>query len=255
MTIPAILGPAALVLLLLFALPALILLVPIDLEGRASRGRGPPETRMRIGWLFGRLHKDFTSSDELEPSEKEAEEASERRREEEGHEEKEHEEEEEDEKREVRRGRGTFRIALAVLRTEGFLESLSRLLRSLLGTLQLRSLSIDMRIGLPDPAETGEAFGLISAALAPLKAFSPVRARIVPSFAGEEIAGSVEGGLRIWPIKAVPPITRFLLSSPPWRAGWKAASALWWEGMAWKRWRRMRPLGWIEERKSRRGKW
>lgn len=250
MTIPAILGPAALVLLLLFALPALILLVPIDLEGRASRGRGAPETRMRIGWLFGRLHKDVSIGDERQPSQKRAEQASERR----GEEEKD-DGEEEDEKREVRRGRGTFRIALEVLRTEGFIESLSRLLRGLLGTLQVRNLSIDMTIGLLDPAETGEAFGLISAALAPLEAFSPVRARIVPSFAGEEIAGSVEGRLRIWPIKAVPPIARFLLSSPAWRAGWRAASALRREGMAWKGWPGMRPLGWIEKRKSLRGKW
>ncbi|MDF0590335.1 DUF2953 domain-containing protein [Candidatus Methanocrinis natronophilus] len=251
MTLPAILAPAALVLLLLFALLALILLVPIDLEGRASWGRGPPETRMRIGWLFGRLHKDFTSSDELEPSEKGVEQTSDMEGEKEEHE----EEEEEEGQREVRRGRGTSRIALGVMRTEGFLESLSRLLRGLLGTLQVRSLSIDMRIGLPDPADTGEAVGLLSAALAPLEGFSPVRARIVPSFAGEEIAGAVEGGLRIWPIKAVPPIARFLLSPPPWRAGWKAASALWRGEVPWKRWRRMRPLGWIEERKRRRGKW
>lgn len=248
MTLPAILGPSALILLIIFILVALLLLVPIDLEGRVAMGRGAPETRMRIGWLFGRLHKDVSIGGERQPSKKGGEHASEKVEEED-------EEEEHEEEGEARRGRGSFRIALEVLRTEGFLGNLSRLLRGLLGTLQLRSLSIDMRIGLPDPADTGEAVGLLSAALAPLEGFSPVRARIVPNFAGDEIAGSVDGGLRIWPIKAVPPIARFLLSSPPWRAGWKAASALWREGVPWKRWRRMRPLGWIEERKSRRGKW
>lgn len=246
MTLPAILGPAALILLIIFILLALLLLVPIDLEGRVARGGGAPETWMRIGWLFGRLHKDVSIGGEREPSVKGDEQSSEK---------VEEEDEEEGEEGEARRGWGSFRIALEVLRTGGFLESLSRLLRGLLGTLQVRNLSIDMRIGLPDPAETGEAVGLLSAALAPLEAFSPVRARITPSFAGEEIAGSVEGGLRIWPIKALPPIARFLLSPPAWRAGWRAASALWREGMPWKRWQGMGPLGKRQRRKSRRGKW
>jgi|GEM_PF-343266 hypothetical protein len=249
MSHPAILGPAALILLIIFILLALLLLVPIDLEGRIARGGGAPETWMRIGWLFGRLHKDFTFSNELEPSEKGVEQAPEMG----GVEEE--EEEEKDEESEAGGGRGSFRIALEVLRTGGFLESLSRLLRGLLGTLQVRNLSIDMRIGLTDPAETGEAVGLLAAALAPLEAFSPVRAKIVPNFAEEEIAGSVEGGLRIWPIKALPPIARFLLSPPAWRAGWRAASALWREGMPWKRWQGMGPLGKRQRRKSRRGKW
>ena len=253
MTLPAILGPAALILLIIFILLALLLLVPIDLEGRVARGRGAPETWMRIGWLFGRLHKDVSIIGEREPSEKGDEQSSEKVEEED--EEEEHEEEEEEEEIEARRGRGSFRIALEVLRTGGFLESLSRLLRGLLGTLQVRNLSIDMRIGLTDPAETGEAVGLLAAALAPLEAFSPVRAKIVPNFAEEEIAGSVEGGLRIWPIKALPPIARFLLSPPAWRAGWRAASALWREGMPWKRWQGMGPLGKRQRRKSRRGKW
>jgi len=250
---PDILGPAALIPLIIFILVALLLLVPIDLEGRVARGSDRPETRMRIGWLFGRLHKDVSIGGERGPSEKGAEHASEKVEEED--EEEEHEEEEEEEEGEAGRGRGSFRIALEVLRTEGFLGNLSRLLGGLLGALQVRNLSIDIRIGLPDPAETGEAVGILSAALAPLEALAPVRARILPSFAEEEIAGSVEGGLRIWPIKALPPIARFLLSSPAWRAGWRAASALWREGMPWKRWPGMRPLGWIEKRKSRRGKW
>ncbi|HPE63598.1 MAG TPA: hypothetical protein PLQ49_05780, partial [Methanothrix sp.] len=78
MTHPAILGPAALILqllLLLFVLMALLLLVPIDLEGRVSWGGDRPETRMRIGWLFGRLYKDVYSCGEREPSEREGGEA------------------------------------------------------------------------------------------------------------------------------------------------------------------------------------
>lgn len=252
MTHPAIPGPAALLqilLLLLLALMVLLLSVPVDLEGRISRGGGHTETWIRIGWLFGRLKRDVSGSDAEEPPDTGGEERPEEEKDEkEG-------KEEENRGREEERSSGQLRVALAVLRTDGFPESLVRLMRGLFGTLQVRTLSIDMRIGLSDPAETGEAVGLLAAVLMPLKALSPVRARIVPSFAGEEIAGSVEGGLRIWPIKALPPIARFLLSSPAWRAGWRAASARWGAGVLWKKWPGMRPLGWIEKRKSRRGKW
>ncbi len=217
MTLPAILVSALLILLLLFVLLALLLLVPIDLEGRVARGGGAPETRMRIGWLFGRLHKDVFSTDaEREPSMEGEEEAPEKG-------EGEDEEEEDGEKAEG--GLGSFRVALEVLRTEGFLGDLARLLRGLLGAIRVQLLRIDLAIGLPDPAETAEAVGLLWAILIPLEALAPLRAKIVPAFSEEKLAGSAEGMLSIVPIKIVPPIALFLLSPPTLRAGWRAIRA------------------------------
>ncbi len=214
MTLSAILGLALLILLLLFILLALLLLAPIDLEGRVSIGGDRPKTRMRIGWLFGRLSKDVSrGSAEREPSEKGEEQAP---RKGEG-------EEEEDKK--PKGGRSSPRIALEVLRTEGFLGNLARLLRGLFGAIQARSLKIDIKLGLSDPAETAEAVGLLWAILIPLEALAPLRARIVPSFSEEALEWSAEGKLRIMPYKTIPPLARFLLSPPIWRAGWKAIRA------------------------------
>ncbi len=219
MTHPAILGPAALILqllLLLFVLLALLLLIPVDLEGRVARGGDRPETRLRIGWLFGRLQRDLFRGGEREPSKawgKKAPPAEE----EEG---KEEEGEREDEGE--RRGRSSPRIALELLRTRGFLRSLGDLLRGLFGAVQVQSLRIDLSVGLSDPADTAEAFGLMMAVLMPLEAVTPLRSQVAPSFSEERLAGSAEGVLRIAPIKIVPPLARFVLSPPAWRAGWRA---------------------------------
>jgi hypothetical protein len=211
MSLPAILGFALLILLLLFILLDLLLLVPIDLEGRVSRGGDRPETRMKIGWLFGHLHKDVSGGAvEREPSEKGEKQAPKK-----------------DEKKEKKAkvGPGSSRIALEVLRTEGFLGNLAHLLRGLFGAIRVRSLEIDIRLGLPDPADTGEAVGLLWAILIPLEAVTPVRAKIEPTFSEEMLEGSAEGKLRIWPYKTVPPLIVFLLSPPTLRAGWKAIKA------------------------------
>jgi hypothetical protein len=215
MSLPAILGFALLILLLLFILLDLLLLVPIDLEGRVSRGGDRPETRMKIGWLFGHLHKDVSrGAVEQEPSKEGEEQAS-----------KKDEDDEEEEDKETEGGRSSSRIALEVLRTEGVLRKIANLLRGLFGAIRVRSLEIDIRLGLPDPADTGEAVGLLWAILIPLEAVTPVRAKIEPTFSEEMLEGSAEGKLRIWPYKTVPPLIVFLLSPPTLRAGWKAIKA------------------------------
>jgi len=209
MTHPAILVSALLLLLILLALT---LLVPIDLEGRFSRGEDLPETRMKIIWLFGHVHKDvFSDAVEREPSNKGEKRAPEK--------------EDEKDDNEAERGSSSSRIALEVLRTDGFLRNLAHLLNGLSGAVQVRSLRTDIVLGLSDPAETGEAIGLLWAVLIPLEALTPLRTRIVPTFSEEVLAGSAEGRMRIWPVKIVPPLALFLLSPPVWRAGWKATRA------------------------------
>jgi len=215
MTLPTILGSALLILLILFILLALILLVPIDLEGRVSLGGDRPKTWMRIGWLFGRLSKDVScGSAEREPSEKGEEQAPEKGK-----------EEDEEDGGEAKGGLGSFRIVFEILKTEGFLGNLARLLSGLFRAIQVRSLKIDIKIGLPDPAETAEAVGLLWAVLIPLEALAPLRARIEASFSEEALEGSAEGRLRIMPIEIVPPLARFLLAPSSWRAGWRAIRA------------------------------
>jgi len=222
MTHPAILGPAALILqllLLLFVLLALLLLAPVDLEGRVARGGDRPEARVRVSWLFGRLQRDLFRGGEREPSKAWGEKAPPAEEEEGKEEEGEREDEGEG------RGRSSPRIALELLRTRGFLRSLGDLLRGLSGAVQVQSLRIDLSVGLSDPADTAEAFGLLMAVLMPLEAVTPLRAEVAPSFAEERLVGSFEGRLRVVPIKILPPLARLLLSPPAWRAGWRAIRA------------------------------
>jgi len=210
----AVLGPAALILLPPLILLILLLLVPIDLEGRVARGGVCPETRMRIGWLFGRLSKDvFGAAAEREPSEKGQDRGPER------------EGDEGEEDREAGGGLGPARVVLEVLRTDGFLGTLENLLRGLLGAIQVQLLRIDIVLGLPDPADTGEAVGLLWAALFPLEALAPLRARIAPAFSEERLEAEAEGRLRVVPIKIVPPLALFVLSPPTWRASLRAIKA------------------------------
>lgn len=222
MTHPAILGPAALILqllLLLFVLLALLLLAPVDLEGRVARGGDRPEARVRVSWLFGRLQRDLFRGGEREPSKAWGEKAPPAEEEEGKEEEGEREDEGEG------RGRSSPRIALELLRIRGFLRSLGDLLRGLTGAVQVQSLRIDLSVGLSDPADTAEAFGLLMAVLMPLEAVTPLRAEVAPSFAEERLVGSFEGRLRVVPIKILPPLARLLLSPPAWRAGWRAIRA------------------------------
>ncbi|MGC9515779.1 MAG: DUF2953 domain-containing protein [Methanocrinis sp.] len=188
----------------------LLLLIPIDLEGRVARGGVCPETRMRIGWLFGRLSKDVFSVAEREPSEKGEDRDPER---------------EDKEGGEAERGLGSARVILEVLKTDGFLGTLSHLFRGLLGAIQVQPLKIDIAIGLSDPADTGEALGLLWAALSPIEALTPVRSKIEPAFSEERLEGSFEGRLRIVPLKIIPPLAHFILSPPAWRAGLRAIRA------------------------------
>ncbi|KQC15462.1 MAG: hypothetical protein APR56_00825 [Methanosaeta sp. SDB] len=215
MTLSTILGLAILILLLLFILLGLLLLVPIDLEGRVSRGGDRPETRMEIGWLFGRLHKDVSrGAVEREPSKEGKKQAP-----------KKDGDDKEEEDKETKGGRSSARIALEVLRTEGFLGNLAHLLRGLFGAFKAQFLRIDLVVGLPDPSDTAEAVGLLWAVLIPLETVTPVRAKIAPSFSEETLAGSAEGKLRIWPYKTVPPLARFLLAPSTLRAGWRVVRA------------------------------
>lgn len=211
-----ILGSASLILPLIFVLLALLLLAPIDLEGRVARGGSDPQTRMRIGWLFGHLHKDvFSAAAERKPSM--------------GGEEKKNGEEgagrDEGEEKKPKGGLSSSSAALELLRTEGFLRNLMRLLKGLFGTVRVQFLKIEIKLGLEDPADTAEAVGLLWAVLIPLESLSPIRSRIVPSFSEEVLEGSFEGRLRIVPIKIIPPLARFLLSPPTWRAGFRAIRA------------------------------
>ena len=73
------------------------------------------------------------------------------------------------------------RRAWAMLRSEGFVSRLLRLLRSLVTRVRIRHLSLYLRLGLDDPADTGQLWGM----LGPLAwAMSSCRLVLYPSVIG-----------------------------------------------------------------------
>jgi len=183
-------------LLLLF----LLLLMPVDLEGRMVWDERP-ETRIRIGWFFGLVHKDLGGEEE----------------------EKEREPPEDDEKKNEKnknKKRIDGREVLQILRIEGMPGRLEELVTGLVGALQIGFFRVHLRVGLVDPADTGRLLGLLWSMIAPLEAFFPMDVKIEPTFYEEVFGAEMAGAVRVWPFKAAPPVVRFLLSRPAWKAGW-----------------------------------
>ncbi len=174
-----------------------LLLTPVDLEGRMV-WNDRPETRIRIGWLFGLVHKDLGGEEE----------------------EKEREPPEDDEKKKKNKKRIDGREVLQIIRIEGMPGRLEELATGLISALRIRFFRVHLRVGLADPADTGRLLGLLWSMIAPLEAFFPMDAKIEPNFYEEVFGAEMAGVVRVWPIRVAPPVVRFLLSRPAWKAGW-----------------------------------
>ena len=83
-----------------------------------------------------------------------------------------------------------------------------RLIRGVLAAFRIERLQVRGRIGLPDPADTGQLFG----ALLPLSFSFPgprYAIDLQPDFGGATLDGNLEAQVRIAPIRAVLPALRF----------------------------------------------
>ncbi len=106
----------------------------------------------------------------------------------------------------------------AMFRSKGFLARLLRLLRRLMGCIHIRRLRLHLLIGLDDPADTGQLWGMIG----PLALLVPVPARaelvIQPEFTGAALQIDSEGAIRILPIEIIGTLFAFALSPVTLRA-------------------------------------
>ena len=88
------------------------------------------------------------------------------------------------------------------------LRAAPRLVRGLVSAVSIERLRVTGRVGLADPADTGQLFG----ALFPLASMlhSPRCAiDLQPDFAGPSLEGEIEAGIRVYPIRIVPATLRF----------------------------------------------
>lgn len=170
----------------LVALIILVLCVPLDTAFRVDV-YGRPKFSLRLVWLFGLVSKELKRGKKKAKAEK---------------------------PRKRRRGAGNI---FKILRTKGLLRQLKILITDVLSRLKIRDLSIDFRVGLDDPADTGFLFAIIGPAL--VFASPSHNISVQPSFEGEAVLeGYAQGAVRLLPIKLVVPCLRFCFSLAALRA-------------------------------------
>lgn len=84
-----------------------------------------------------------------------------------------------------------------------------RLLTGLLRPIRLERLSIDADIGLGDPADTGQLFGILTGLSYSLPPSSPVSITMRPDFTSKHASGELTAALSFTPLAFIPPGIRF----------------------------------------------
>jgi hypothetical protein len=89
----------------------------------------------------------------------------------------------------------------------GLLRSVARTLGRLIRCIQVRSLAVDFRADLGDPADTAMVVGAVSQVAMFADLWSPYSFRLMPAFEGEPLLdGEAELAVRLRPISTVPAV-------------------------------------------------
>ena len=167
----------------------LVLSIPVDMAFDVG-WPGGARSRMRVGWLFGLLGKEFGRS-RKKPEER----ASKR-------------------KKKKRRAKPSF----SLLATEGVAGGLLKLSRRILRGVRVRHLDARLGIGLDDPADTGLLYSALWPLLGPLTYNSSANVRLELSFEGPTLDLTARGQIRVFPIQMVWYVLLFALSPAGLRA-------------------------------------
>lgn len=85
-----------------------------------------------------------------------------------------------------------------------------RLLTGILGAFRIKALTLDGEFGLGDPAQTGQAFGILSPLIYGTSGTSRFRVALRPNFERYCLSGQLAACFRVTPIALAPPILIFL---------------------------------------------
>jgi len=169
-----------------------MLLIPVDMALHMDV-HGKPRARTRFVWLFGLVTKEVTTG-----------------------------------KTKTKKGINRAKTIFNILRTKGLLRQLKSLLRDVISHLKVRDLGTNLRVGLGDPADTGFLFALIGPATVFLNSSVPYPLRVQPSFDDKvSLEGSLDGTVRLRPIKLVIPTIRFACSPAAIKAVTRVALTGW----------------------------
>lgn len=119
------------------------------------------------------------------------------------------------------RRRGRYRAAgrlAAILETEGFLARLLGLGHDLLRRIHVRELSLRVRLGLDDPADTGRLWALVGPFAGILAMLPVARIAVEPQFASAGFDLDMRSRIRVIPLRLVFTVLAFALSPGTLRA-------------------------------------
>ena len=120
----------------------------------------------------------------------------------------------------IERGLKNIGRVSAVLKTWGFLHRLMRSVQALYKAMRIHMLSLSMRLGLGDPADTGQLWAFIGPATVFLAGSRLAEIDIEPEFTCTTFSIDAHGVIRLIPLRLLFIITTFLLSPATIRALW-----------------------------------
>ena len=182
----------------LIALMVVMLAVPLVVFIEAERS-GTLKVRWRLFWLFGLVRPRSGNRSAPAPDRADASPA---------------------DAPKTRRAKRR-RMAVAVLRTRGFLQGVVRLARALLRRMKVERIQLDTSFGFENPADTGFVYGCLSPVLA-IADLRGLNIRCRPMFMEAGLRGAFRATIRVRPLLTVGPMVAFLVSPPVFRAARRA---------------------------------
>ena len=107
---------------------------------------------------------------------------------------------------------GDIKPVFKILRTRGLLRQVIRFLRRVITSFRIKELSLNLRLGFDNPADTGLLFAVIGPAMPFVSSSRFHRVSLEPSFDGAVCQGRLHGVVGLQPIRLVPPITGLVFS-------------------------------------------
>ena len=109
---------------------------------------------------------------------------------------------------------------LAVIRQEGLRRRLARFAGDLWHAVDKEDVEVDLRIGLGDPADTGQLWAVVGPVAGVLQGARSARVSIVPDFVDAALEYDGRGRFRLIPLRVLYLFVALMLSAPVWRAVW-----------------------------------
>jgi hypothetical protein len=106
---------------------------------------------------------------------------------------------------------------LAALRQRSFRQRLMKFVRDLWQAIHKRDVSMQVQIGLDDPADTGRLWAILGPVSALLANSRNIQIDIQPDFADATLALDSSGNIRIIPVQIIALTLALLLSPPFWQ--------------------------------------